>query len=93
MPIHLDRHDERIRSLEEAARLHLKDLEHQDRDGVQVQTWWYDGERATTSAFVGAPDMETADRAHAETLGHVANRIISVDPSALGRSRTELAAP
>lgn len=83
MPIYLDRHDESDTSPEEVARLHLKDLELQDRYGVKFLTYWYDSDRRTTFCLVDAPDKETADRVHAEAHGHVANEMISVDLSAV----------
>ena len=83
MPIFLDRHDVVESSAEEVAKLHVKDLEIQDRYGVRFLTYWYDAERRTTFCLVDAPDKETADRVHAEAHGHMANEMISVDLSAV----------
>jgi class 3 adenylate cyclase len=83
MPIFLDRHDVVEYSAEEVAKLHLKDLEVQDKYGVKFLTYWYDAERRTTFCLVDAPDRETADKVHAEAHGHVANQMISVDLSAV----------
>ena len=83
MPIFLDRHDVVEYSAEEVAKLHVKDLEVQDKYGVKFLTYWYDPERRTTFCLVDAPDKETADKVHAEAHGHVANELITVDLSAV----------
>jgi class 3 adenylate cyclase len=70
-------------SAEETARLHIKDLEVQDRYGVKFLTYWYDAERKTTFCLVDAPDKATADRVHAEAHGHMANEMIEVELSAV----------
>ena len=83
MPIFLDRHDAGEASTEDVAKLHLKDLEIQDKYGVRFLTYWYDAERRTTFCLVDAPDKSTADKVHAEAHGHVANEMIAVDLSAV----------
>ena len=83
MPIFLDRHDMVEQSAEETAKLHIKDLEVQDKYGVKFLTYWYDAERRTTFCLVDAPDKETADKVHAEAHGYVANEMIEVDLSAV----------
>ena len=42
MPIFLDRHDMVESSAKEVAKLHVKDLEVQDKYGVKFLTYWYD---------------------------------------------------
>ena len=83
MPIFLDRHDMVEQSAEETARLHIKDLEIQDKYGVRFLTYWYDADRHTTFCLVDAPDKATADRVHAEAHGYVANEMIEVELSAV----------
>ena len=83
MPIFLDRHDVGEFSAEDIAKLHIKDLEIQDKYGVKFLTYWYDAERRTTFCLVDAPDKEIADKVHAEAHGHVANKMIPVDLSAV----------
>ena len=96
MPIFLDRHDMVESSAKEVAKLHVKDLEVQDKYGVKFLTYWYDAERRTTFCLVDAPDKETADKVHAEAHGHVANEMIAVDLSSveafLGRIQDPLSA-
>lgn len=83
MPIFLDRHDVGEASAEDVAKLHVKDLEVQDKYGVRFLTYWYDSARGTTFCLVDAPSKETADRVHAEAHGHMANQMIAVDLSAV----------
>jgi len=83
MPIFLDRHDAGEVSAEDVAKLHVKDLEVQDKYGVKFLTYWYDAERRTTFCLVDARDKEMADKVHAEAHGHVANQMIAVDLSAV----------
>jgi class 3 adenylate cyclase len=83
VPIFLDRHDVGEASAEDIAKLHIKDLEIQDKYGVKFLTYWYDAERRTTFCLVDAPDKETADKVHAEAHGHVSNEMIPVDLSAV----------
>ena len=94
--IFLDRHDMVESSAKEVAKLHVKDLEVQDKYGVKFLTYWYDAERRTTFCLLDAPDKETADKVHAEAHGHVANDMIAVDLSAveafLGRIQDPLSA-
>lgn len=83
MPIFMDRHDVVEVSAEEVARLHHMDLEVQDKYGVKFLTYWHDPDRRTTFCLVDAPDKETADRVHAEAHGHLANKMVAVDLSAV----------
>jgi class 3 adenylate cyclase len=83
MPIFLDRHDVGDASAEDIAKLHLRDLEVQEKYGVKFLTYWYDSERRTTFCLVDAPSKEVANRVHAEAHGEVANEMINVNLSAV----------
>lgn len=83
MPIFLDRHDVGEASAEDVAKLHVKDLEVQDKYGVKFLTYWYDSARRTTFCLLDAPNKEMADKVHAEAHGHAANEMIAVDLSAV----------
>jgi class 3 adenylate cyclase len=83
MPIFLDRHDVGEASADDIAKLHIRDLEVQDKYGVKFLTYWYDAERRTTFCLLDAPDKATADKVHAEAHGHVANEMVAVDLSAV----------
>lgn len=83
MPIFLDRHDVGDASAEDIARLHLRDLEVQEKYGVKFLTYWYDSERRTTFCLVDAPSKEVANQVHAEAHGEIANEMIDVNLSAV----------
>ena len=82
MPIFLDRHDG-ADSPEEVAAMHVRDLQVQDKYGVKFLTYWHDATRGATFCLIDAPDKAAADGAHGEAHGHVANRMIEVDLSAV----------
>src|SRR5262245_33921347 len=82
MPIFLDRHDGG-ESAQDVAKMHVKDLEVQDKYGVTFLTYWYDSARGTKFCLMGAPNKDTAGKVHAEAHGHVANEMISVALSAV----------
>jgi class 3 adenylate cyclase len=83
MPIFLDRHDAGKVSAEDVAKWHVRDLEVQDKYGVKFLTYWYDSARGTAFCLVDAPNKDMADKVHAEAHGHVANKMIAVDLSAV----------
>ena len=94
MPIFIDRHDvPREFTAEDMAAAHHKDLENQDRLGVNFRTYWFDHECCTVFCLIEAPDAATAVRCHRESHGDggVPSAIIPVDLAAveafLGRTR------
>jgi class 3 adenylate cyclase len=82
MPIFLDRHDE-MATPEEIAALHVRDLQVQDKYGVKFLTYWHDARRGATFCLIDAPHRAAADGVHGEAHGHVANKMIEVDLSAV----------
>ena len=82
MPIFLDRHDEKA-SPEEIAELHVRDLQVQDKYRVKFLTYWHDATRGATFCLIDAPGKAAADGVHGEAHGHVANKMIEVDLSAV----------
>src|SRR5262249_9828123 len=78
MPIFMDRHDFERATATEVADAHRKNLELQDRYGVQFLTYWFDQSRGTTFCLIDAPDKETAQRVHHEAHGHVAGQVVEV---------------
>ena len=83
MPIFMDRHDFEGATATEIADAHRKDLELQDRYGVQFLTYWFDQARGTTFCLIDAPDKETAQRVHHEAHGHVAGEVLVVSLAAV----------
>lgn len=63
--------------------MHVRDLQVQDKYGVTFLTYWHDATRGATFCLIDAPDQAAADGAHGEAHGHVANKMIEVDLSAV----------
>jgi len=80
MPLFMDRHDlsESV-TAETVARLHLKDLEIQDRFECRGLTYWFDDKRKTAFCLVEAPNAEAIHKMHDYAHGQVPNSIIQVD--------------
>ncbi len=83
MPMFIDRHDAEGVSAEEVAQAHLRDLEIQDKYGVEYISYWCDPLAGAVFCFVDAPSREAAECVHRESHGMVATNIIEVDPQAV----------
>ena len=83
MPIFMDRHDMRGMTPNEVAAVHRKDLELQEKYGVQYMTYWFDRRRGTGFCLVDAPDAAMAERVHREAHGAIAAEIVPVDLAAV----------
>jgi hypothetical protein len=57
---------------------HQKDLEVQEKYGVNYLKYWYDEESGTVFCLVNAPSKEAAAAVHKEAHGLVAEEIIKV---------------
>ncbi len=57
---------------------HQKDLELQEKYGVNYLKYWYDEESGTVFCLVDAPSKEAAATVHKEAHGLVADEIIKV---------------
>lgn len=68
---------------EDVAAYHVLDTAVQEKYGVKFLTYWYDEDRGTTFCLVDAPDMDTAEKVHAEAHGNLSNEMIEVDLSAV----------
>ena len=79
MPLYLDIH-KHIPGLttEAAAGAHAKDLEIQEKLGVQYLKYWYDVDSGKVFCLVNAPNKEAAIAVHREGHGLVADEIIEV---------------
>jgi len=64
---------------EAVAHAHAKDLETQDKYGVEYKKYWYDVKNGKVFCLVEAPDKETAMRVHREAHGLVADEIVEVN--------------
>jgi class 3 adenylate cyclase len=81
----MDRHDFVGLTAEEAATMHLKDIEVQGRFGVQFLTYWFDYDRQTNFCLAKAPSGEAVEAVHRESHGSVPGRVIEVDQRAVER--------
>ncbi len=57
---------------------HQKDLETQEKYGVNYLKYWYDEESGTIFCLVDAPSKEAAEKVHIEAHGLAAAEIIKV---------------
>jgi class 3 adenylate cyclase len=94
MPIFMDRHDAPPgTTAEEVKAAHRRDVESQDKYGVDFRTYWFDHQCGTIFCLIDAPDAATAVRCHHEVHGEegVPSAIIPVDLAAveafLGRTK------
>lgn len=80
MPLYMDIHDLTGSTSEEIAQAHSLDLEAQRKYGVDYRKYWFNEDCGKAFCLVEAPDPETASRVHREAHGHVAEKIIEVQP-------------
>ena len=57
---------------------HQRDLEVQQRYGVDYKQYWFDEDSGKVFCLVDAPDAEAAERVHREAHGLVADQLIPV---------------
>lgn len=62
---------------------HSKDLEVQDRYGVDYKQYWFDEDSGKVFCLVEAPDADAAERVHREAHGLVADQLIPVQEGAM----------
>ena len=79
MPLYLDVHtiDGGV-SASDVADAHMKDLEVQEKYGVDYKRYWVDEKEGKIFCLVEAPDAEAANRVHRERHGLVAHEIYEV---------------
>ncbi|WP_193597522.1 DUF4242 domain-containing protein [Microbacterium sp. YJN-G] len=76
MPLYMDVHTlgDAVK-LEDVAKAHAADLEHQDEHGVNYLKYWVDEDGGKIFCLVDAPDAEAANTVHREAHGLVADEI------------------
>jgi hypothetical protein len=79
MPLYLDRHS-LVEGLtaEAVAQAHARDLEVQDKYGVQYFRYWFDEATGRVFCLFEAPDAETGTAVHREAHGLLADEITEV---------------
>ena len=76
MPLYMDVHNlgDAV-TIEDVAKAHAADLEHQDDHGVHYLRYWVDEGAGKIFCLVDAPDAEAANTVHREAHGLVADEI------------------
>jgi hypothetical protein len=79
MPLFMDVHD-KVDGLtaEAVAGAHQRDLEVQEKYGVEYRQYWFDEASGKVFCLVDAPDADTAAAVHREAHGLVADHITPV---------------
>ncbi len=85
MPYFMDRHELSGVTAEDVAAVHMRDLEVQDKYGVQFVNYWFDYELQHAFCLAIAPDEESVETVHRESHGLIPRQIIKVDESAVQR--------
>ncbi|QLG62182.1 DUF4242 domain-containing protein [Halorarum salinum] len=78
MPLYMDVHRNVDASADEVARAHAKDLEVQEKHGVNYQQYWVDDDQGAVFCLFEAPDKEAGEAVHREAHGLVADEIHEV---------------
>ena len=79
MPLFMDVHKSVEGLTAEAVEgAHRRDLEVQDKHGVQYQRYWFNLSEGTVFCLVDAPSPEAAEAVHREAHGLVADQITQV---------------
>ena len=85
MPLYMDRHELAGVTAMDLATAHLKDLDLQERYGVEYVNYWFDYARQHAFCLARGPDAAAVDAVHRASHGQVANQIIEVDQAAVVR--------
>jgi class 3 adenylate cyclase len=83
VPLFLDRHEFNGVTAADAAKLHLMDLEVQDRYGVRFLTYYFDHERQTAFCLARGPSPQAVEAVHRDAHGLLAHSITEVDEKEL----------
>jgi Protein of unknown function (DUF4242) len=79
MPLYMDVHNiEGGVGVDDVAKAHQADLEHQHEHGVNYLKYWVDEAGGKIFCLVEAPDAEAANTVHREAHGLVADEIHEV---------------
>ncbi len=79
MPLYMDIH-KNVKGVtsEKLAHAHQKDLDVQDKHGVEYLKYWYNEDEGTVFCLCEAPSKEAAQAVHREAHGGVADEVIEV---------------
>ena len=79
MPLYMDVHhlDGPV-TVDDVAKAHLADLQHQDKYDVKYLRYWVDEQKGQIFCLVEAPSAEAAKDVHREAHGLVADSVYEV---------------
>lgn len=78
MPLYMDVHRIKGATANAVADAHAKDLEVQEKHGVDFKHYWVDEKAGTVFCLVEAPTPEAARRVHAEAHGLLPDEVHEV---------------
>jgi len=80
MPLYMDLHADVDVDLEELRKLHLADLEVQEKYGVRYHKYWVNEESGMVFCLMHGPNKQACEAVHREAHGNIACNIIEVLP-------------
>ena len=81
MPLYMDIHNlPEGTTAEDVAKAHAKDMETQQKYGVEYHKYWVNEKTGKVFCLVHAPNAEAAECVHREAHGLLAEKIIEVEP-------------
>jgi class 3 adenylate cyclase len=84
MPLYMDRHEvPDDASPTDVAEAHSRDLEVQQKYGVDYITYWFDHRNGSGFCLAEGPSVEAVEAVHREAHGLMGSKIIEVDPMAV----------
>lgn len=78
MSLFMDVHREVDATVEEVRAAHERDLDEQDRHGVEYKKYWIDEESGTVFCLFEGPSPEAGEQVHEEAHGLTADEVYEV---------------
>src|SRR4030095_360894 len=81
MPLYMDIHElPEGTTPEDSAKAHAKDMETQQKYGVEYRKYWVNESGKKLFCLVNAPNAEAAECVHREAHGMMAQKLIEIQP-------------
>ena len=82
MPLYMDRHEVPQEATPlDIASAHARDMEVQQKYGVDYITYWFDHKSGAGFCLVDGPSVEVVEAVHREAHGLMGTKVIEVDPA------------